>query len=71
VIPMTTDAEKLEALQDAYDSGVLRATYGDYSFEHRSLDDMERVIRRLEARISGVKNPGKSRRFASFSKGLK
>lgn len=67
---MATDQEKLAALRDAYDSGVVKGNYGDYSFEYRTLDELERVMRTIEGRINGARNPANSRRLASFSKGL-
>ena len=49
--------KQLNALQRAYASGVLKVQYSDRFVIYRSLLEMEKIIRSLEASL-GLKKPG-------------
>ena len=63
------DEQRLEALEDAYFSGVLTVTYGDKSTTYRSSNDMLKAINALRARL-GLDGGGRRRRIACFTKDL-
>lgn len=44
---MTTKAEKLAALEDAIDEGVLSVTFNGRTITYRSLQEMEQIRDRL------------------------
>ncbi|TIN84344.1 hypothetical protein [Mesorhizobium sp.] len=60
---------QLDAIKKAYASGVLTVKHGDTLSTFRSLDEMERIINRMEAEVNGVGEPPR-RTVAGFSRGL-
>tara|TARA_B100001964_G_C13702809_1_gene366829 strand:- start:240 stop:437 length:198 start_codon:yes stop_codon:yes gene_type:complete len=43
--------KKLEKIEAAYESGVLKVQYSDHIVIYRSLDEMERIILKLRASL--------------------
>lgn len=66
---MAFTLEQYDALTDAYALGATTVTYGDKTVTYRSLDDMNRIIALMEARLS-IRVASPRRRYAEHSKGL-
>ncbi len=62
--------DQIRALEMAYSQGVLEVEYPDGTRKKfRSLDEMERILNRMQKQASGAtRNSG--RRFAYYDKGL-
>ena len=62
--------EQHSALTAAIAQGALRVKYADKEIEYRSLDEMQRIKREMEAQLFPTRvNSGRA--FASFSKGIR
>jgi len=66
---MAFTIEQYNAISDAYALGATTVTYGDKTVAYRSLDDMNRIIAKIEAELS-IKVAPARRRYAQHSKGL-
>jgi hypothetical protein len=63
--------EQYDALIDAIAQGVLRVEYADKRIEYRSLDDMERLLKKMGDSLGLNGNTAKSgRTVGNFTKGL-
>jgi hypothetical protein len=60
--------EQYEATKKAYANGLKSVSYGDKKAEYRSLDEMERIIKRMEADLYPERVP-RRRRFAEIGRG--
>lgn len=58
---------ELDALRAAIAEGVLKVEYGDKKVEYRSLNEMIRIKKMMEAELEGL--PAEKRTYASHSKG--
>lgn len=65
---MAYTIEQYEATKKAYANGVASVTYGDKTVSYRSLDEMERIIKRMEAELFPERVP-RRRRYASVGRG--
>lgn len=52
---MSISQSELDALKQAYYSGVRRFRHGDRETEYRSLEEMRQVIDQAERELSGAK----------------
>lgn len=66
---MSYTIQQYEATKKAYASGTKSVSYGDKKIEYRSLEEMERIIRKMEAELFPDRAP-RRRRFASFDRGF-
>lgn len=66
---MADAAAKLEALEDAIASGLLRFTFDGKTHEYRSLDDMLRVRNMLREQAGIATATGPVRTVAAYRKG--
>lgn len=64
---MAYSAEQYEAIKDAYASGERVVRFKDRSIEFRSLDEMERIIARIEDDLYPKR---RKRKVGVFYKGL-
>lgn len=64
--------EQYQTLSDAIATGSKKVKYGDKEVEYRSLDEMIRILGLMKDCLFPSANGGNnSRKFASFSKGIK
>lgn len=56
---------QLDAIKEAFASGITRVTYDGKTTEYRSLAEMERIIARIEASLAS--ESGKPRPVAGFA----
>lgn len=66
---MTFTASDLDNLKAALLSGVLRVRIGDRDVQYRSLDELERTIKKVEAYLAGSSAANTKNIKASYSKG--
>lgn len=67
-VPPYTQAS-LDAIYIAIATGASKVKYADKEIEYRSLDDLYRIKRNIEAAL-GVNNGNSGRKYASFNKGF-
>jgi len=61
--------EQYNAITEAYALGATTVSYGDKTVAYRSLDDMSRIIAKIESELL-IKVAPPRRRYAMHSKGL-
>ena len=66
---MSNLSDKIEALEDAIDSGHLKVQYKERLITYRSLTEMRSTLEDLEAR-AGLRKSGRLRTQPSYDNGL-
>lgn len=68
LLGMAFTVDQIDALKSAIAEGVLKVKYADKEVEYRSLNDMVRTLKMMEAEVYPQKSSG--RKYASFTNGL-
>ena len=68
-MPTQTLQERIDALQEAYDSGVLEVEYADKKIKYRNLEEIERILLKLKAEQAGQTKVSR-RKYVSFNNGV-